>query len=118
MVRHAVVDIAAVFNLPPKKPVPERLDHEGFRALKTMLVSAELRFTPAEEAGQRLERLRQSYEPYIHSLADYFKLSLPPWIPDEDRLADWQTSPWERSPVLRGEHVPRKRVRRRFRSQA
>ena len=118
MVRHAVVDIAAVFNLPPKKPVPERLDDEGFRALKTMLVSAELRFTPAEEAGQRLERLRQSYEPYIHSLADYFKLSLPPWIPDEDRLADWQTSPWERSPVLRGEHVPRKRVRRRFRSQA
>jgi len=118
MVRHTVVDIAAVFNLPPKKPLPERLDNEGFRALQTMLVSAGLRFALAEGAGQRFEKLRESYEPYIHSLADYFKLSLPPWIPDADRIADWQTSPWERSPVLRGEHVPRKRVRRRSRSQA
>lgn len=117
MVRHAVVDIAAVFNLPPRKPAPERLDDEGFRALQAMLVSAGLRFTQAEEAGGRLRRLRESYEPYIHSLAEYFRLSLPPWIPDADRLADWQTSPWERSPVLRGEHVQRKRVRRRSRRE-
>ncbi len=115
MARHAVVDIAAVFNLPPKRRTPERLDEEGFRALHTMLGSAGLGFTMAEEAGQRLQRLRESYEPYIHTLSAYFSLPLPPWIPDADRLADWQTSPWERSPVLRGEHVPGKPARQRSR---
>jgi hypothetical protein len=118
MARHAVVDIAAVFNLPPMRRTPERLDEEGFHALQGMLGSAGLGFTMVEQADQRLQRLRESYEPYIHTLADYFSLPLPPWIPDADRLADWQTSPWERSPVLRGEQLPRKPIRRRYRKQA
>ena len=113
MARHAVVDIAAVFNLPPKKPLLERLDEEGFRRLRAMLRSAGLEFSPAEGAGQRLQELRESYEPYIYALAEYFRFSLPPWVPDDERLADWQTSPWERSPVLRGEQVPKKPGRRR-----
>ena len=63
MARHAVVDIAAVFNLPPKRRTPGRLDEEGFRALQGMLGSAGLRFTMVEQADQRLQKLRESYEP-------------------------------------------------------
>jgi hypothetical protein len=117
MARHAVVDIAAVFNLPPGKRIPERLDKEGFVALQDMLGSAGLKFAPAEEAGNRLQRLRESYEPYVHSLSEYFSFPLPPWIPDAERLADWQTSPWERSPILRGEHTPKRPARRRSRRE-
>ncbi len=112
MARHAVVDIAAVFNRRPIKPASERLDEEGFRGVRAMLAAAGLKFTLSEGPGQRLEKLRASYEPYVYSLAEYFCLSVPPWIPDPDRLADWQTSPWERSPVLRGEHVSRRSTRR------
>ena len=34
MARHTVVDIAAVFNLPPRRVTPERLDGRGFAALQ------------------------------------------------------------------------------------
>src|SRR5208283_2077781 len=52
MARHAVVDIAAVFNLPPMRRTPERLDEDGFRALQGMLGSAGLGFTMVEEADR------------------------------------------------------------------
>lgn len=109
MARHAVVDLAAVFNLPPKTPPAERLSEEDYEELRTMLSSVGALFPETDGVYGRLKSVRETYEPYIDSLGEYFCLALPPWIPDRDRLSDWQTSPWERNPVLRGEYFPSKR---------
>ncbi len=112
MARHALVDIAAVFNLPPGKPPEDRLPEKEYERLRSMLASSGEHLAGGKAAEARLRNLRETYEPYVHSLAKYFCLAVPPWIPDSDRLADWQTSPWERNPVLRGEYVPKKRNKR------
>ncbi len=108
MARHAVVDIAAVFNLPPRRPPVDRLLHKDYERLRAMLASAGEPLGTGKAAEIRLRNLREAYEPYLATLASYFCLNIPPWIPDPDRLADWQTSPWERNPSLRGEYVPSK----------
>jgi hypothetical protein len=112
MARHAVVDIAAVFNLPPRKPVEDRLPAKDFQRLRSMLAPTHVALIGERAAEAKLRNLREAYESYVNSLAEYFCLVVPPWIPDSDRLSDWQTSPWERSPVLRGEHGPEKRRKR------
>ncbi|MGD0232750.1 MAG: hypothetical protein ABSC19_20760 [Syntrophorhabdales bacterium] len=94
MACHAVIDLAAVFNQPPKRPEKDRLDHEGFRQLKSMLEGAGLELTDDHEYEYRLQRIRESYEPYVHALARYFQLSVPPLIPEAGRHTDWQTTPW------------------------
>lgn len=45
---------------------------------------------------QRLQELRLLYEPYIHALAMYFKITVPPWIAEESWEDNWQGSFWER----------------------
>jgi hypothetical protein len=112
MARHAVVDIAAVFNLPPGRPSSERLPAKEYQRLRAMLAFAGEPLIGEGAGEEKLRNLRETYEPYINSLAVYFRLALPPWIPDSDRLADWQTTPWEKNPVLRGEYVPRKHTER------
>ena len=77
-----------------------------------MLVSAGMPFASEKAAEGKLRSLRDAYEVYVNSLAEYFCLAVPPWIPDSDRLADWQTSPWERRPALRTERDRRKRAKR------
>jgi hypothetical protein len=103
MARHAVVDIAAVFNRPPKRPARDRLPEKDHQRLRSMLAAEGDFFAGDEVLDARLASVRATYEPYISSLAEYFRLALPPWVPDPDRLADWQTSPWERNPASRGE---------------
>ena len=45
MARHAIVDIAAVFNQPPRKPEKDRLGDEGLTRLRSMLEAAGLKLT-------------------------------------------------------------------------
>lgn len=107
MARHAVVDIAAVFNLPPVTPSEDRLPERDYQKLRSMLADAG-GLQGGEAFREALGSVRETYEPYVNSLARYFCLALPSWIPDRDRPADWQTSPWERGPLVRGEYVPEK----------
>jgi hypothetical protein len=46
-------------------------------------------------ADQKLTELRLLYEPYVHALASYFHVSVPPWIAEENRIDNWQASTWE-----------------------
>jgi nitrate reductase NapE component len=96
MARHAVVDLAQVFSTPPHRPPIDRLPAGDFEALAGYLEGAGLRLKEPETAAQRLGELRRLYEPYIHSLAEYLRLPLPPWAPREARMDNWQTSAWDR----------------------
>jgi len=102
MARHAVVDLAQVFNTPPQEPA-ERLTQPEFSRLLARLSEAGLRLR--EDAGaasvvQQLAELRRMYEPYVTALARYLAVTLPPWVRQGERPDNWQTSAWERPKAL------------------
>ena len=66
--RHALIDIAAVFNLPPRKPSKDRLPETDFQRLRSMLAAAGCPL-PSKTHETKLLNLREAYEPYVSSLA-------------------------------------------------
>lgn len=100
--RHAAVDLAQIFSAPPKS-IPERLPHEKFLELQKSLADVGLKCRGPEDFEHHLANLRRMYEPYVQSLADYLRLSLPEWTKPPERKDNWQTSGWDKvlSPSLK-----------------
>ncbi len=100
MARHAVVDLSIVFRTRPDESPQNRLPPEKLAALRATLATAGIHLS---EGGVdlRLTELRRMYEPYVHALASYFRLRVPPWIAQEDWVDDWQASTWEPRPLSR-----------------
>ncbi|HMK52102.1 MAG TPA: potassium channel family protein [Thermodesulfobacteriota bacterium] len=95
--RHAIVDLAQVFNCPPRKPKPDRLPSEELGRMRAILKEAGIKLREGEVIDQQLSELRQMYEPYAYSLSSYLHISIPSWIPKTGRIDNWQTSAWGRS---------------------
>ena len=71
----------------------DRLPAEKFERLRLELGLAGLEFADNDtEAQQKLAAFRQTYEPFLSSLAGYLVLSLPDWLPTND-LDNWQNNP-------------------------
>ena len=96
MARHAVVDLAQVFQTPPHPPKPDRLPDDRLLRLKTELRRAGLTVAADEAADRKLTELRNMYEPFVNALASYFHLALPPILSDKPPVDNWQTSAWMR----------------------
>lgn len=96
MSRHAVVDLAQVFNTPPREIPQDRLSKEENNRLRAFLSTAGVKLAAGEEADAKLLELRRMYEPYVKSLADYLLVSLPVWAPEAETIDNWQTSAWGR----------------------
>ena len=97
MARHALVDLAQVFNTPPRQPA-ERLAGADFPRLQARLAEAGLRLP--DDAAQQLVEWRRMYEPYVAALARHLAVTPPPWVRSVDRPDNWQTSAWERPTML------------------
>ncbi len=95
--RHAIVDLAQVFNCPPHKPKHDRLPPDELVRIRTLLKEAGLKFREEKSIDQKLSELRRMYEPYVHSLSSYLHIAIPPWVPKAGRIDNWQTSAWGRS---------------------
>jgi hypothetical protein len=95
MARHAVVDLSLVFRRKPREPKPERLPPEKLAELRVLLAGSGLKLAEGEAVGRKLTELRQLYEPYVHALATYFRVSIPPWLAAEKWLDNWQVTIWE-----------------------
>ena len=96
MARHAVVDLAQIFNTPPRAPDPPRLTEDGLARLRDLLAPAGVAFADPASFPSHLAALRRMYEPYVHSLAKYLLLPVPPWLPGSRSVDNWRTSAWER----------------------
>ncbi len=98
MARHAVVDIAQIFNTSPLKADGLRLSNEEFTRLRAMLSDSgvALRNEPGDE--NTLAEFRTMYEPYIAVLSRYLMMPLPSWLPKARATDNWQTSAWEIRP--------------------
>jgi hypothetical protein len=95
--RHAIVDLAQVFNCPPRHPKHSRLSHDELAHMVTLLKETGLKLREGRSVDQNLTELRRMYEPYVHSLSSYLHITIPPWIPKARRNDNWQTSSWGRS---------------------
>ena len=94
MARHAVVDLALVINIPPTIGV-NRLSSAEFAHLRDVLAASGIHLREGTATEQKLAALRETYEPFVSALADRMLVSLPPWIPQENTLDDWQTTAWD-----------------------
>jgi len=96
MSRHAVVDISLIINQPPQRDSADRLPPGDFTRVRELLSASALRLVQAADAEDRLRRIRDYYEPYLHGLSQRFLMPLPPWIPSQKVLDNWKSSAWER----------------------
>ncbi len=97
MARHAVLDLSLVFNTRPREPSEDRLPPERLVQMRSHLAACGQKLRDGDDVDQRLRELRRLYEPYVHSLATYFQVSLPPWLAEKSSLDNWQGSFWERA---------------------
>ena len=92
--RHACVDLAQVFGVSPGPLPHDRLDAEGLRHIRGVLVESGMKLRDGAEADAKLIKLRKMYEPYIYALGSYLSQPLPPWIPLKKGKDNWQTTAW------------------------
>ena len=103
MARHAVIDLAQVFNTSPRPPTPDRLMPDESAQLRRILAAAGVTLSVGLTADEKLSELRQLYEPYVKALSDYLLMTIPAWIPPSEVHDNWQTSAWGR--ISRGLEV-------------
>jgi hypothetical protein len=94
--RHAAVDLSLVFSIKPREPKPVRLSPEKLAELRVVLAGSGLKLPKGEAVDRKLAELRQLYEPYVHALAAYFRMRIPPWVASEKWADNWQVTMWER----------------------
>jgi Ion channel len=95
MTRHAIVDIAQIFNCPPINPEKNRLTEGDLGHLCSTLSSAGLSINEKDNLKQELTELRKMYEPYVYSLSRYLHMTLPPWISKSRHPDNWETTRWD-----------------------
>lgn len=103
MTRHAVVDLAQVFETSPVEFSGDRLTTEEFVRLRSALRDAGLMLSNDPGDEKTLGELREMYEPYIEVLSQYLLMPLPGWLPKPKAVDNWQTSAWEETATAREE---------------
>ncbi len=94
--RLALIELSRIFELAPKTNAADRLPAADFQSLSAQLSDSGIVFSAPEEAEQRLNEFRATYEPSLLALSDYLLIPLPRWLPSDD-LDNWQNSPRGRS---------------------
>jgi hypothetical protein len=94
--RHAVVDLANVFNTKPRNPPKDRLPADELIRMRANLKQRGIFLRDGDAAAEKINKLRHMYEPYIYALSEHLLMSLPPWELSATAADNWQTSAWER----------------------
>jgi hypothetical protein len=92
--RHAVVDLAQVLGASPTHGA-SRLSTVQWPQVQDRLQASGIQLKESADCEQKLAELRATYEPFVSGLAERLLVSLPPWLPPQDTLDDWQTSAWD-----------------------
>jgi Ion channel len=106
MARHAVVDLAQVYHVPPIQPAEDRMPPERLQWLTDELRTAGIDVREGVTVDRKLAELRAMYEPFVNALSRYFLLALPTLMPESTPVDNWQTSAWMRRTKGIGKLVP------------
>jgi Ion channel len=93
--RHTVVDLAQIFSAAPR-PGANRLPAGDLKRMRVALTEAGLKLRDDEYSNKKLATLREMYEPYLQSLAEYLLMPLPNWILAKEITDNWRTTAWGR----------------------
>jgi hypothetical protein len=99
MARHAIVDIAQIFDTSPLKHDTQRLPDEDLARLRSILSDSGVMMSSEPGDDGTLLDLRAMYEPYVQVLSRYLMMPLPGWLPKPRATDNWQTSAWENTPA-------------------
>jgi hypothetical protein len=89
MARHALVDLAQIFSLPPLTDGPDRLPPARYDQLYTLLCQSGVKVCRDGRSVERLREMRALYEGYAAALSRYLYMPLPPWIADTPHKDNW-----------------------------
>ncbi|HEX8981468.1 MAG TPA: potassium channel family protein [Ktedonobacterales bacterium] len=98
MARHAAVDLAQIIGTQPDKQCYKRMPTDDIPRLRAFLEQAEAPLREGPDADAKLNQLRLLYEPYVYALSRRLLMELPPWLPNNDEVDAWRSSPWELAP--------------------
>lgn len=98
MARHAVVDIAQVFQTAPTslEISGQRLHSDEFLRVRTLLAQNGILLPDEDRIEERLLETREMYEPFVVALSEWLLMPMPPWILPPDSIDNWKTSAWGR----------------------
>ena len=98
MARHAVVDIAQIFNSRPREHDDSRCQPVSSRAAlpRSPRTNVPLRGRP--RGRKRLAQLRGMYEPYVLALAEHLQMPLPRGFTSATPWNTGRRAPFERNP--------------------
>jgi hypothetical protein len=96
MARHVVVDLAMIFQTPPKQPTTSRTNPASLCQLLKELAAAGVEVGDESEFQAKMAKLQAMYEPFVTTLSEHLMLKLPPVVPESGRADNWQTSAWMR----------------------
>jgi hypothetical protein len=89
MARHALVDLAQIFSLPPVMNAPDRLPTARYDQLYGLLCQSGVSVCRDGHSYERLRDMRALYESYAEALSGYLCMPLPPWIADTPHKDNW-----------------------------
>jgi len=89
MARHALVDLAQIFSIPPVKDAADRLPAERYEQLFNQLCESGVSVCRDSHSSERLREMRVLYEGYAETLSRYLRMPLPPWIADHPHKDNW-----------------------------
>lgn len=98
MARHAAVDLSQMAGTEPDDHCHLRLPQGDVARLRELLEQAGAPLRAGAEADAKLNELRMLYEPYVYALSHRLLMELPTWLPREDEVDAWRSSPWEFAP--------------------
>jgi hypothetical protein len=102
--RHSLTDLAFAFTrhpgAQPTRPAEGRLTSDGLKELHALLEGSGLHSEPGPEAAQRLQEMRESYEPYAVGIAHQLALNLPGWLPDGEVRENWRAATGHHHPIV------------------
>jgi voltage-gated potassium channel Kch len=105
MARHAAVDIALIFKIPPRAPEVDRMPIGRLMHLHRDLQIAGFQLHDIDKFEKKVAELRDLYEPFVSVLSERFLFELPEIAPDRVTPDNWQRSSWKkRAPTM--ENLP------------
>jgi hypothetical protein len=91
MARHALVDLAQIFNRRPIPNAPDRLPPARCHELYDMLTTSGIELCYTDSSRERLRQMRALYEPHAEALSRFLLMPLPQWFADQPHKDNWQT---------------------------
>jgi hypothetical protein len=93
--RHLLIDLALITRTPPDCGGVDRLPPDQFRRLQLQLEASGISTCSAPLADKKLREIREQYEPYLVALGKRLRLDVPPFITEESRPDNWETSAFD-----------------------